>query len=110
MNQTINTMKILICLVWLFPGLYVTGQVNLKNTGILYVGGANDTLYINGAFTNTSGSSLTNNGRFYIKQNITNDQASMSAGTGTLYLAGIAAQSINGTQPFKTYNLVTNNN
>jgi hypothetical protein len=33
----------------------------------------------------------------------------MSAGTGTLYLNGTAAQTISGAQIFKTYNLVTDN-
>ncbi|MBS1509875.1 MAG: hypothetical protein JST86_03490, partial [Bacteroidetes bacterium] len=33
----------------------------------------------------------------------------MSAGAGTLYLNGSSAQTIGGTQTFKTYNLVTNN-
>jgi len=102
-------MKIFVCLAGFLSGIQVIGQVNLKNTGTLYISTDNDTLYINGAFTNASGSALTNNGWFYIKQNITNDQISMSAGTGTLYLSGTSAQSIDGTQPFYTYNLVTNN-
>lgn len=84
-------------------------QVNLQNSGTLYIAGANDTLYINGDFTNTSAAGLTNNGRFYIRQNITNDQSSMAVGTGTLYLNGSGAQSLGGSQPFKTYHLVTNN-
>jgi hypothetical protein len=33
----------------------------------------------------------------------------MTVGTGTLFLNGSSAQSVNGTQVFKTYNLVTNN-
>jgi hypothetical protein len=88
----------------------VNAQVDLKNTGILYVSVSTDTLYINGNFNNTSAAALTNNGKFYIKQNATNDQASMAVGTGTLYLNGSSAQAVNGTQPFKTYNFVTNNN
>ncbi|MDX2048501.1 MAG: hypothetical protein SFU87_17070, partial [Chitinophagaceae bacterium] len=62
-----------------------------------------------GDFTNTSAASLLNNGNFYLKRTVTNSQASMTTGTGTLYLNGTAAQSVAGTQPFKTYNLVTDN-
>ena len=47
--------------------------------------------------------------RLYVKGNITNDQAALVAGTGTLYLNGTSPQTINGTQTFKTFNLVTNN-
>src|SRR5260221_4769246 len=87
----------------------VNAQVDLNNTGILYVNGSSDTLYINGNFNNTSGAALTNNGKFYIKQNLTNDQASMAVGTGTLYLNGNTAQTVNGAQPFKSYNFISNN-
>jgi hypothetical protein len=85
-------------------------QVNLSNQGTLYVSSGTDTLYVNGDFTNTSAAALTNNGKFYVKQNLSNDQVSMAIGTGTLYLNGSAAQSVYGAQQFKTYNLVTNNN
>ena len=88
---------------------FANAQVNLQNSGILLSTGNNDTLYINGSFTNTSTGALTNNGRLYIKQNLVNDQSFMSTGTGTLNLNGSSAQSISGTQVFKTYNLVTNN-
>ena len=84
-------------------------QVDLQNSGTLYVSSATDILYINGNFVNTSAASLTNKGKFYVTQNLTNDQASMLAGTGTLYLNGSSAQAVNGSQPFKTYNLNTNN-
>lgn len=63
-----------------------------------------------GDFTNTSTAGLINNGSLYIMGNISNDQASMSAASGTLYLNGNSLQSLNGSQPFKTYNLQTNNN
>ncbi len=97
-------------LVILFlPVFFVNAQVNLQNTGVLFSTGSNDTLYINGDFTNTSAAALTNNGIMYVKQNLINDQASMTAGTGTLYFNGTAAQTVNGTQVFKTYDLITNN-
>ncbi|MEO7306857.1 MAG: hypothetical protein ABIR78_09975 [Ferruginibacter sp.] len=90
-------------------GSFVHAQANLHNTGILFVNNSIDTLYINGDLTNTSTAALSNNGKVYVKQNLVNDQASMSAGTGTLYLNGTAAQTVSGTQVFKTYDLFTNN-
>lgn len=84
-------------------------QVNVQNTGILYIASATDTFFVSASFTNASGAALTNNGALYVKQDISNDQSSMAAGTGTLYINGSSAQAINGTQTFKTFNLVTNN-
>ncbi|MEO5593731.1 MAG: T9SS type A sorting domain-containing protein [Chitinophagaceae bacterium] len=84
-------------------------QVNLQNTGTLYISGLPDILYINGSFTNASGAALTNNGNLYVLQNLINGQTGMTAGTGTLYLNGAATQTVSGTQLFKTYNLITNN-
>jgi hypothetical protein len=84
-------------------------QVNVQNTGTLYIASATDTFFVAASFTNASGAALTNNGRLYVKQDISNAQSSMAVGTGTLFLNGSSAQSINGTQVFKTYNLVTNN-
>lgn len=101
--------KILSYLLLLIPGACVNAQVDLQNTGILYLTGSSDVLYINGSFTNASGSALTNGGNIYLLRNLTNNQSSMSAGTGTLYLNGSVAQSINGSQSFRTFNLVTNN-
>jgi hypothetical protein len=86
-----------------------SAQTSLANTGTLYISTANDTVYITGDLTNNSSAALTNNGRLYVGQNITNDQAAMATGTGTLLLNGSAAQNLGGAQPFKTYNLVTNN-
>jgi len=63
-----------------------------------------------GSFTNAAGAALTNNGMLYLKKDVTNNQSSMAVGTGTLYLNGTSIQTIAGTQTFKTYNLVTDNN
>lgn len=101
--------SIAVAAIFLANGFTAIAQVNMSNQGTFYVAGANDTVYINGDFENTSAAALTNNGRLYIKQDITNDQSSMPVGTGTLYLNGSSAQSVGGSQPFKTYNLVTNN-
>ena len=96
------------CLILLFHNS-LKAQVNVQNTGTLYIASATDTFFVAASFTNSSGAALTNNGAFYVKQDISNGQSSMAAGTGTLYLNGSSAQEINGTQTFKTYNLVTNN-
>ncbi len=96
-------------LVCFFIVPFTNAQVNISNTGILYLSNSTDTLYINGNFTNTSTALLSNNGGMYIKQNLINDQASITAGAGTLFLNGNALQTVNGTQVFKTFNLVTNN-
>lgn len=84
-------------------------QVTVQNNGIAYISTSPDIFFINGSFTNSSGAAFTNNGSVYINGNLTNGQAAMAAGTGTLYLNGTAAQTVAGTQTFKTYNLVSNN-
>lgn len=84
-------------------------QTNLYNNGALKLSVSGDILYITGNFTNTSSASLTNNGQLYVLRDISNDQSSMSAGTGTLFLNGSVAQTISGSQPFKTFDLISNN-
>jgi hypothetical protein len=101
--------EILFILTGILGCFCTVAQVNLYNKGILYISSSSDALFINGDFTNTSTAALTNNGKFYIKQNILNDQSLMAAGTGTLFLNGSSAQSLNGSQTFKTYNLTTDN-
>ncbi|HQW92399.1 MAG TPA: hypothetical protein PKY28_04830, partial [Ferruginibacter sp.] len=71
---------------------FAKAQVDLKNTGILYLGSSADTIYINGNLINSSTAALSNNGILQVKQNLVNDQASMPAGTGSLYLNGTVAQ------------------
>jgi len=103
-------MKIIIttCLLFVCHNALMA-QVNVQNTGTLYIASATDTFFVAASFTNSSGAALTNNGSFYVKQDISNAQTSMAVATGTLYLNGSSAQAINGTQTFKTFNLVTNN-
>jgi len=101
--------KIVLFLLFFVTGYFTYAQTDLKNSDILFISSSTDTLFINGDFTNTSSGTLVNNGSFYVKGNISNDQSTMAAGTGTLYLDGSAAQSVNGSQTFKTYNLVTDN-
>lgn len=106
-------MKIMKNILLLFTTCIITvfcfGQVTLTNTGTLYVSGSSDILYVNGSFSNNSGSALTNNGSLYVSQTLTNNQASMATGTGSLYLNGSTSQSITGSQTFKTNHLFTNN-
>jgi hypothetical protein len=94
----------------LFIGITAQSQVAVTNTGTLYIKTNSDIFYSSSDFTNASLASFTNNGSFYVKGNLSNSQASMSVGTGTLFLNGSSAQTVSGTQTFKTYNLNTNNN
>jgi hypothetical protein len=100
---------IIIQVTLLLLGAHLHAQQPFSNTGNLQIhtGGS---LTGFGNFSNASTGILVNNGSFYMRGDLTNAQSSMAAGTGTLYLNGIAAQSINGTQPFRTFNLVTDNN
>lgn len=104
-----NQMKRILLKITLFL-LCVDGfaQQAFNNKGNLQIHtGTSITVF--GSFTNTSSGTLINNGNLYVKGNITNDQSSMTAGTGNLFLNGSSAQSIDGSQTFKTYNLETNN-
>lgn len=91
--------------------LFASSQPEIPNanTGILYLNAATDTLYVNGAFVNALGATLTNNGQLYIRQTLTNNQVGMASGTGALLLTGNTPQVITGAQPFKAFNLTTNN-
>src|SRR5688572_20294446 len=99
--------NILLFAIMIASGYSLQAQVTMQNTGILFIGGPTNTLYVNGSLINASGSALTNNGNMYVTGNISNSQASMAAGTGILYLNGSSQQQINGTQVFRTNNLVT---
>lgn len=101
--------KLFIATLLVMQAAFVQAQSDVQNTGVLYVSTGSDILYINGALTNTSAAALTNNGSLYVRNNLTNGQASMAVGTGTLYLNGGVAQIVAGTQPFRTFNLVTDN-
>ncbi|MEP7377216.1 MAG: T9SS type A sorting domain-containing protein [Chitinophagaceae bacterium] len=100
--------RIVLYSIVLFACIHTNAQNAATNFGNLQVHtGASLSGF--GAFTNTSTGALVNNGDLYIKGNVSNSQAFMAAGTGTLYFNGAVAQSLNGTQPFKTFNLVSNN-
>jgi len=83
-------------------------QDSVRNPGNLQIHtGASLTGF--GVFQNAAGSQLVNAGSIYLRNHLVNDEASMSAGTGTLILNGSVLQQINGAQPFLTFNLTTNN-
>ncbi len=84
-------------------------QVTMQNNGALFVTNSSDIVFLNGTLNNATTASLTNNGNFYISQDVNNFQPAMATGTGTLYLNGTIPQAVNGTQTFKTFNLQTNN-
>ncbi len=102
-------MKSIYFIIFFGLSLNCFAQLEVYNTGIIHIGNAADIFSASGNFTNTSSATLTNNGNLYIRGNISNAQASMSAGTGTLFLNGTSAQSINGSQPFKTNHFNSNN-
>ena len=95
----------LLCL----SSVFAAAQIGLYNSGTLKLSVSSDVLYISGNFTNSSSSSLTNNGQLYVLKDLDNSEASMTAGTGILYLNGSSAQTVSGTQTFKTYDLISNN-
>lgn len=88
--------------------LFTKASAQLTNSGNLQIHSGGN-VGIAGSFTNNSSSAFLNNGSIYLKGNITNNQASMNAGTGMLELNGSTAQTISGSEVFKTYNLNTNN-
>ncbi|MFT3934510.1 MAG: hypothetical protein QM726_12885 [Chitinophagaceae bacterium] len=83
-------------------------QTNVTNTGGLSISNTGS-LYITGSLSNTATANLANAGSLHVQQGLTNAQAFATPGTGTLYLDGVALQTISGTQAFSTFNLVTNN-
>lgn len=97
-----------LAIILLLLGVYINAQDALQNNGNLQIHpGATMTAFQN--FTNASSGALVNNGTLYVQGALSNAQSSMTAGTGTLHLNGSSAQAVNGSQTFKTYNLVTNN-
>lgn len=86
----------------------VVAQNTFNNTGNLKIhSGAN--LAVHGDFINSSTAGLVNDGNLYVKKNLSSNQSAMTTGAGTLYLNGAALQTLDGAQPFNTFNLVTGN-
>ncbi len=100
--------KLILSVVLFMFGSAVHPQQAMQNNGNLRIhAGAAITSY--GAMTNTSAAVLVNNGSLYVKGNLVNNEPSMSAGSGTLYLNGTSAQAVSGTAMLKTSGLVTDN-
>ena len=95
-------------IILLFCSGFAVAQQPVSNSGNLriHTGGS---LTSFGNFTNGSAGVLVNNGTLDVKGDLSNNEASMSVGTGTLHLSGSIAQAVNGSAPFRTFNLVTNN-
>ena len=85
------------------------GAQQLTNAGqTLYVGpGA--TLYVGGDLLNAAGSTLTNAGTLRVTGTTITNNATMSAGGGTLVLAGSSAQTLAGTADFAATDVVLSN-
>lgn len=79
-------------------------QVN--NTGKLYISG---NIYVNSNFSNTSSATYQNDGSFSLTGNFTNDQPSVTEGTGTTSFIGTGLQKIKGTQDPVFHNALYNN-
>jgi hypothetical protein len=107
-DKEFNMKRILLQISLVLICIYADAQQAFTNNGNLQIhtGGSVSGF---GNFTNTGSGVLVNNGSVYVRGNITNDETLMAIGTGTLYLNGTAAQSVNGSQQFRTYNLETNN-
>lgn len=100
--------KIILSVALILLGYAVFPQQAMQNNGNLRIhSGTALTSY--GAMTNTSAAVLVNNGSLYVKGNFVNNEPSMSAGTGILYLNGSLAQTVSGTTVLKTSGLVTDN-
>lgn len=100
--------RISLLIALFFICLYSYAQQGATNAGNLQIH-PTASITVFGDFLNTSTSALINNGNLYFRGHISNNQAAMIAGTGSLILNGAATQSITGTEPFKTFNLTTNN-
>ncbi len=102
-------MKKIICsFLFCCTALFVSAQIDLTNTGTLYIGGSTDTFFVNGNFTNSSAAALTNNGKLYTKLNFANSQTSWSIGTGEIILNGTGTQLVSSAANSPFYKLTIN--
>lgn len=100
--------RILISAILLLTSSVAFSQAGITNNGSMQIHtSANMTAFVN--FTNASTGGFVNNGTFTLRGNVTNNRASMSPGTGVTILDGTSAQAVGGTEPFRVYNLTTNN-
>ncbi len=101
-------MKKIILLAYIFQLATVHAQMGIRNSGSLRIHPGTTISGWNN-FTNASTATFINNGIIYLKANITNDEVTMSAGSGTTIFDGSASQTIGGAATFKVNNLTTNN-
>ena len=99
--------RFFITVILLLSTVVIFSQGITNNGNLQIHTGGNMASFVN--FTNASTGGLVNNGTFYLRANVTNNRASMNPGTGVTIFNGTAAQSVNGTEPFRVYNVTTNN-
>lgn len=100
--------KITCFLLFCCAALVASAQMDLTNTGTLYIGSSTDTIFVNGNFSNNSSAAFSNNGKFYVKQNFANSQTSWTTGTGEVILNGSGAQLISSASGSPFYKLTIN--
>lgn len=99
--------RLFVTVILLLSTVIVFAQGITNNGNLQIHTGANMTAFVN--FTNASTGALVNNGTFYVRANVTNNRVSMSPGTGATIFNGTSSQSVNGSEPFRVYNVTTNN-
>ncbi len=88
-------MKKVLCFAFLCMICTVaTAQLDVTNNGLLFISSTIDTFSVKSNFTNSAAATLTNNSRFFVHQNYTNQQASGII-TGETILNGNGIQTIN---------------
>jgi hypothetical protein len=87
---------------------FSSGNLNaqVRNTGQLYIAG---NVFANTDFSNASSAAYQNNGNFFLTGNFTNDQPSVTQGTGTTSFIGTTLQRIDGAQDPVFNNVYYNN-
>ena len=101
-------MKKYLIIAFLFFSIKGLTQYAVTNNGNLQIHATGSIAFF-GDFTNAATASLKNDGSVYAKKSVINNQSSMAAGSGTLFLDGSTSQDINGSQPLQTYHLTTDN-
>ena len=102
MKYILNLMAV-ICL----PG-FCHAQTFYNNGAVIH-NTSGSTLFVNGNFSNATGSDLRNNGTLEVKGDITNNQLMSSFYGGTLILSGSTLQTLSGSNPLITNKLTINN-
>ena len=90
--------------------LTVVAQTDVYNNGQLYLTNTSDTVFITGSLTNNTTATLTNaGGNIYVLKDINNSEATMVAGAGKLWFTGNSAQTVTGSEPFRTNTWIVDN-